>query len=110
MKVPRNMGGSSRCLALFGAMGGRHYGDNGAALYEWTLRHRPDIEALWITKDRGVYQDLRKRDYPVTLARSVRGVRALRRADVALFTNNLGDISAHRSMVPESLPLIALRH
>lgn len=99
-----------RDLVIFGAMNGNGYGDNSAHLFEWMREHRPDIRCVWITRSRSVREQLTRRELPVLLARSIRGVKTLLRARVGVFTNSLGDLAAYPDMVPASIRLVALRH
>jgi len=97
-------------LVLFGAMDGGWYGDNSKYMFEFILKHAPEVKAYWITKNRHVLKKLRKEGKPVALNYSIKGIYLLYRSRVALYTNSLLDISYERNLVPVDYQLIALRH
>ena len=97
-------------LVLFGAMNGTWYGDNSRHLYEWVLAHRPDVRAVWMTRDQEVHRRRRAEGRPVALSSSPRGIRLLWRARAAAFSNSLRDIAPDPALAPRSLRLLALRH
>jgi CDP-glycerol glycerophosphotransferase (TagB/SpsB family) len=65
---------------------------------------------MWLTASREVFDDLKRTGRPVALASTLAGVRALSRARVGAFTNSLYDLALSPLLVPQRLPLIALRH
>jgi CDP-glycerol glycerophosphotransferase (TagB/SpsB family) len=97
-------------LVLFGAMKGSYYGDNSKHLYEWTLAHKPELKAIWLTSNKEIFRRLKADGKPVLLQFSFRAVRMLAQAKVAAFTNSLRDLAIDSAFVPNSLQLIALRH
>jgi CDP-glycerol glycerophosphotransferase (TagB/SpsB family) len=97
-------------LVVLGAANGKRYVDNSRHLYEWLLSERPDLEPLWLTRSREVFDALKRNGRPVALASSWSGMRALARARVGAYTNSLYDLALSPFLVPEQLQLIALRH
>lgn len=41
---------AGRRIFLFGAFGGRRYGDNSAALFEHIVEHHPEIDPYWVMR------------------------------------------------------------
>ncbi len=54
-------------LWIFGAWKGNSYNDNTRYLYEYVVAHHPEIEAIWITKNKSVFEYLSAHGYPVLL-------------------------------------------
>ena len=67
---------------IFGAWKGERYADNSRALYEYVLQHQKNIDAIWITRNRAVYQQLKEKGLPVEMANSFRGIKATLRSGV----------------------------
>jgi len=97
-------------LVVMGAANGTRYADNSRHLFEWLLAHRTDIEPLWLTRSREVFDSLKQLGTPVALVSTWSGIRALARARVGAYTNSLYDLALSPFLVPETLQLIALRH
>lgn len=97
-------------LVLFGAMNGKHYGDNSRHLYEWILRNNPELSPVWITKNIAVYNDLKSKKKPVALSTSIVGFLLLFKAKVAAYTNSLADLCIYPALLPTSLKLVLLPH
>lgn len=99
-----------RRLVLFGAMNGRWYGDNSRHLYEWALANRPELRPVWVSGSAEVHRSLRAQGRPSVRAGSWRAVLLLWRAGAGVFCNSLSDLTAYPQLLPDSLPLLALRH
>lgn len=76
---------------LFGAWGGVKYSDNSKYLYEYVLENHPNIRAIWITKDKDIYQRLKEDSKEVYLANTPASDNIIKQAGVAFFTNSLND-------------------
>lgn len=100
----------TRNLVLFGAMNGNYYGDNSQHIFEWVAENKREIRAVWITRNRSVYRELKTKNKSVALAGSLYGTKLLFQADMAFFTNSLSDISYNPNIFPQNINLIALRH
>lgn len=97
-------------LVILGASKGQRYDDNSRDLYEWILKNKKAVDPLWVTRDRSIVQQLEKEGRPVAWIYSPKGLYALLRAEVGVFTNSLEDLAFHPSAVPSTMSLIALRH
>ncbi|MFC4988566.1 CDP-glycerol glycerophosphotransferase family protein [Saliphagus infecundisoli] len=104
------LAGSREDLYVFGSNAGEFYADNAKYLYEWVLANEPDVEAVWMTKNRRVYDDLRAAGKPVEMVLSRTGISTLLRADTGFFTHSTADIAPDTALVPDSLRLVNLRH
>ena len=97
-------------LILFGSMNGKRYGDNSRHLFEWVLKNKPNINAVWVTNSNEIKIMLENRNLPVVKSLSVKGFLTFSRAALACYTNSFLDITFDYRAVPSSLKLIALRH
>ncbi|KUK99781.1 MAG: Glycerophosphotransferase, partial [Synergistales bacterium 54_9] len=52
---------AGRRIFLFGAFGGRCYGDNSAALFEHMVEHHPEVDSYWVMR-KDVYTEYMKSD------------------------------------------------
>ncbi|MDL0133456.1 hypothetical protein PNQ27_06035, partial [Halobacterium salinarum] len=103
------LAGSREDLFVFGSNAGEFYADNAKYLYEWVLANDPDVEAVWMTKNRRVYDELRAAGKPVEMVLSRAGISTLLRADTGFFTHSTADIAPDTALVPDSLRLVNLR-
>lgn len=87
--VPR-----SRNIWVFGAWYGQKYSDNSKWLYEYVLEHTSEIKAIWITKNRDVYEKLKRMSKCVYMSSSFRGILSCLRAKYALLTSGVVDVNA----------------
>lgn len=83
-------------LWLFGAWHGEKYSDNSKYLFEWILQRHPEIHAVWITKNKTVFQELKEKEIPVVYARSFAGFKLLAKAAVIVETHGNIDIGGFR--------------
>ncbi len=60
-------------LMLFGAWFGKKYDDNPRYLFEYVVENCPQIRAVWMTADAGVYQRLKERNLPVCMCDTEEG-------------------------------------
>lgn len=86
--VPR-----SKNVWVFGAWYGQKYSDNSKWLYEYVLEQNPKIKAVWITKNREVYEKLRSDGKPVCMSSSPAGAWFCMRALYALLTSGVVDVN-----------------
>lgn len=97
-------------IVLFGAMRGNWYGDNGRHIFEWVLKNRPDIRAVWVTRNPTISAELSRRGIPVVNAYSHRAMFLLAQATIAAYSNGIEDICAEPSSLPRHIQLLALTH
>lgn len=60
-----------------------NYIDNTKYLYEYIVKNHPEIEVVWLTKNKEVLKQLRDREFPALKMNSLRGIWAMIRANVA---------------------------
>ena len=77
-----------RNLILFGSMNGKRYGDNSRHLFEWVLKNKPNIKAVWVTNSNEIKIMLENRNLPVVKSLSVKGFLTFSRAALACYTNS----------------------
>lgn len=71
-------------LWVFTSFKQKGYLDNSKYYFEYVTKNNPEIHAVWLTKDRYVYNDLRKHGKTVYMSRSVRGIWNMIRAKIAV--------------------------
>lgn len=77
-------------LICFGAWYGKKYGDNSQALFE-SFASESNYHAIWITKDKKIYQDLKSRNLPVYYFMSLKGILCQLRAKTFITSVNSRD-------------------
>ena len=78
---------------MFGAWRGQLYSDNAKAFFEYVLQVHPEIHAVWITRNKKIYEELKGKCLPVQMRFSLRGILAIAQAGVAFETEGDQDIS-----------------
>lgn len=78
-------------LWVYGTMNGE-FRDNSKYMYLWMCCFHPEIESVWFTKHKNVYEALRKAGFNVVLKYSLRGFYYALRAKVYICTHNIRDI------------------
>lgn len=67
--IPRN-----KRKWIFGAWFGQKYSDNSRSMYEYVLQNHPEINALWVTKNKDIYNRLKSENKPVAMDMSLKGI------------------------------------
>ena len=67
-------------LMLFGAWFGKKYDDNPRYLFEYVVENCPEIKAVWMTADAGIYQKLKNQNLPVCMCDTPEGQDLAKRA------------------------------
>ncbi|MGI6220704.1 MAG: bifunctional glycosyltransferase/CDP-glycerol:glycerophosphate glycerophosphotransferase [Coriobacteriales bacterium] len=62
----------------------RGYLDNTRYLYEYACSHNPELNLVWITDNKDVYEELSEQGLPVEMTDSPEGKAVIRRASVAI--------------------------
>lgn len=79
---------------VYGAWSGQLFADNSKYLFEYVTKSHPEIESVWITRNRDVCKEVKKRGYKCYLRTSLSGMIAAATAEVAFITSDeLFDIS-----------------
>lgn len=99
-----------KSLVIFGSRNGDYYMDNSRDLYEWVTANRPEIHAVWLTKNKEVLKELKLQNKSAESLKSLKGIYLLLRSQVAIYSNRLLDISPHWSLIPNSTKCICLGH
>lgn len=61
-------------LILFSAWFGKKYLDSSRYMYEYFLKNKSNYRAVWYTKDKSLYNQLKKENKPVVYGHSVKGI------------------------------------
>lgn len=78
-------------LWTFGAWSGERYDDNSRALFEYVIKNCPEIKAVWMTRDKKIYDTLKASKIPVAMCNTREGNRIQRNAGVFFATANRFD-------------------
>ena len=64
------------------------YLDNSKYFYEHIVENHPEIDIHWLTKDKEVYTMLKEQNKPVSMMKSLEGIKLLSRANIAITDHN----------------------
>ena len=78
-------------LWVFGARGGDGFVDNSKYLFLHVAHERPDVQPVWLSKDRETVRRLRVEGYRAHYSYSLAGIATCLRAGVVIVTQGLGD-------------------
>jgi CDP-glycerol glycerophosphotransferase (TagB/SpsB family) len=79
-------------LWVFGGSGGNAFAGNGKYLFLHVAAERPDVRAVWVTRDDELVSTLRDGGYEAYPADSLRGRLCQLRAGAVFLTHNFGDV------------------
>lgn len=79
--IPKN-----KNLWLFGSWSGKRYADNSKYLFEYILKNKPDIKAVWLTQDKLLYKKLLSNGIPCVYRNSIKAIYYCLRASFAVIT------------------------
>ncbi len=80
-------------LWLFGCWDGHLYGDNSKYMFEYINKVDKSVNAVWMTKEKSVEEQVKSKGYSVLNARSLKGIWTLCRASVMFETSGFNDLS-----------------
>ena len=86
--IPRN-----DKIWIFGAWFGEKYADNSKYLYEYVVQNEKEIKAVWITKSKEIYAQLKAKNFTVYKASSFLGIFFTLIAGYAFLTNGQTDVN-----------------
>ena len=90
MLMPRN-----RKIILFGAWWGNKYDDNSRALFEYTVKNRPDIKAFWLSSNKIVVDEVLSLGFPAIYSKSLKGIYMALRAGIVCYCTSNSDIGTN---------------
>ena len=98
----------SKKIWLFGAWGGKLYGDNPKYLFEYVNKNKnKQIKAVWISKNNDAIAKIRSENLIAYHQNSIKGLWYTLRGKIAFSTESYGDIS---NFLPRKTTLIQLWH
>lgn len=86
--VPKN-----KSIWVFGAWEGKSYSDNSRYFMEYVKLNHPDIKCYWVTKDVKTINELSQKQINFLNPYSLRGIRILATASVAVCTHGMHDFA-----------------
>ncbi len=95
-------------LWIFGAWYGQQYSDNCKYLYEYINIKHPEIRAVWITKNKKVFESIKKKGFEVYYSSSLKGHLMSLRSGVAIVSHSkLVDLNSY---IGHNIKIIQLWH
>jgi len=94
-------------LWIFGAWFGKRYSDNPRSVFEYVKKNHPDINAIWLTRNKNILKIIRKYGFKAKLTYSIAGIWIALRARVGIINQSIGDINLFAS---GKLKIIQLWH
>jgi CDP-glycerol glycerophosphotransferase (TagB/SpsB family) len=105
---------AGRRIFLFGAFGGRCYGDNSAALFEHMVEHHPEVDSYWVMRKDVYKEHLRFGRLPfpgkVVFKGSFRANILALIAEVHVYTHGHYDVTDYPKKILGKTRLLLLRH
>ncbi len=86
--VPRN-----KNLWVFGAWFGERYSDNSRYVFEYINKNEPSIKAVWLTRKKEIFDEVRNLSYSAEMIRSWKGYWMSCRAGAVIVTCDLRDVN-----------------
>lgn len=80
-------------LWIYGAWFGKKFSDNSMHFFRFMLIEHPEIKSVWITKNKEIYDRLKRDGFPVEKANSVKGISIQLKAGVSVLTSGKYDVS-----------------
>lgn len=88
---------------IFGSWSGQRYADNSRYLFEYVNKYRPDIKAIWITKNNDILKQLKDDGKHVYLAYSIKAIWYSMHAKVLFVTQAISGDLHHFNNHPKIL-------
>ena len=79
---------------LFGAWMGHKFSDNSKALFVYMINNTEGKKIYWITKDKKIYEELKRENYPVLKSNSIKGIYYQIKAGVVFYCTGAGDLNS----------------
>lgn len=80
-------------LWVFGAYGGRSFVDNSKYLYRYTVEERPNIRAVWLSRNQRVIEELQSQGYEAYHTHSLTGILLNLRARYVFVSHGTRDVN-----------------
>lgn len=80
-------------LWVFGAWRGKLYADNSKYMFEYVNKFHPEINAVWISREKIVVKEIRQKGYKAYHRNNLMGIMTCLRAQAAFLTEDRHDIS-----------------
>jgi CDP-glycerol glycerophosphotransferase len=82
-------------LWVFGSLDGNGYGDNSRTFYEFIVMHHPEINAVWLTRNKKIYNLLCSKNNTVFMLRSFKGILYSLKAKYFITDHSNGDLNVY---------------
>ena len=94
----------SKNIWVFGSWFGNDYADNSKALYEFSCKHG-DVRSIWLTKNYGVYNQLKSEGRTVFFTYSIKGYYYSVRAKYIFVSTGIHDVNKYTSIRKHKIQL-----
>ncbi|WP_020401559.1 CDP-glycerol glycerophosphotransferase family protein [Gracilimonas tropica] len=88
MMVPK-----SKKIWVFGAWGGNQYADNPKYLFEYVNEFHPEINAIWLTRQKEIEKKIESKGYKAFQTNSIKGIWYSCRAKVGAMSHGMIDLN-----------------
>ncbi len=92
-------------LWVFGEWSGKRYADNSKYLFEYVNKNAPEIEAVWVTRNQAIYDQLKSAGYRVVKTYSLTGYWTCMRANWVVVTLAYTDVNYYAATTPNRIQL-----
>ena len=103
--IPRN-----KKMIIFGAWWGNKYDDNSRALFEYTVKNRPDIQAYWLSSNKNVVNSIIKKGYPAIYSKSIKAIYIALRTGYECYCTSQVDVGSNLTKYLGGCTIINLWH
>ena len=79
---------------IFGAWDGNLFCDNSKALFLYTIKEHSKINTFWLTKNKDLYKELKRKSLPVLYIWSLKGIITSLKAQVIFISHSSYDVAA----------------
>jgi len=90
--IPRN-----KNIWVFGSLEGKKYGDNSRTFFEYVTSHHPEITAIWLTRNKVIYELLCSKNINVFMLCSIKGIIYSLAAKYYITDHGLVDLNIYAS-------------
>ena len=98
----------TRPIWVFGTRKGYYYDDNSKHMFEFVVKNKPDIEAVWVTYEQQIVEKLNKQNLPVAQIGSEHANWMMDNADVVFVSVILMDVD--KSRISPKTKIVQLWH
>jgi len=92
-------------ILIFGSLDGKKFADNPKYLFLYVYQKQPEINGIWLTRNKTILADLRARGYDAYYMHSLRGILYSMRASCIIFSVGVSDVNLYTTKGTKSVQL-----